>query len=133
MNPGSRLELNVLRQEKPLSIALTTRELGDLQGEDFECKSWGFTVRGITAQMKVQYQLPDTLGIFVTGVKRSSSADEGGLRPEDVITKVDNHQVSALQSFIEQCNTGTGADKTLLTVRRNGATRFIIVKHETKE
>jgi len=130
--PGSALELSILRQEKPSSVTLTTRELGDLQGEDFECKNWGFTIKGITAQMKVEHQLFDTLGVFVAGVKRSSSSDEGGLRPDDVITKIDTHVISALSDFVEHCSAAASGEKTLLTVRRNGATRFIIVKYEAK-
>jgi serine protease Do len=131
--PGAKLTLSVLRQEKPSSLTLVTRELGELQGEDFECKNWGFTLKGITAHMQVEHQLPDTLGVFVAGVKRSSSSDEGGLRPDDVITKVDTHPITGLADFVRHCNSAVSGEKALLTIRRNGATRFVIVKHEPKK
>ena len=111
-------------------MKVVTRELGDLQGEDFESKEWGFTVKAITHQMLVENQLDDTLGVFVVGVKTASAADEGGLRHGDVVTLVNDQVVTTLGEYMEiyarlQAMNDNGV---LLTINRTGATRFVFLK-----
>lgn len=135
--PGTEISLTVLRDEQTYTFKVTTRELGQLQGEDFECKEWGCTVKAITRQMQIENQLTDTIGVYVVGVKRASAAEDGGLRPGDVITKVNSEQLSSLGSFITLYSelTSTGTDGILLTIKRGGAVRFVFVKidHQDKE
>jgi len=125
--PGSEITLKVLRDEQHFTFNVVTKRLGDLQGEDFECKGWGFTVKAITKQMQIDNQLDDTTGVMVTGVKSVSTADEGGLRRSDVIIKVDRNDIQDLAGFVEVYNelTALRVEKALLTVRRGGATRFV--------
>ncbi len=132
--PGTELSLKVLRDEEDYNFKVITKQLGDLQGEDFECKNWGFTVKAITKQMQIDHQLDDTSGVMVIGVKSVSSADEGGLRRGDVIARVDKLDVKSLADFIGTYNnmTAAGAEKALLTIRRNGATRFVPIKVDQK-
>ena len=55
--PGTDIVLQVRRGDEEYTFPITTRELGDLQGEDFEVAEWGFTVKGITRQMQIDYTL----------------------------------------------------------------------------
>ncbi len=132
--PGSEISLKVLRGDQHYNFKVVTKELGDLQGEDFECKGWGFTVKGITKQMQIDNQLDDTLGVIVIGVKAVSTADEGGLRRNDVITKVDKSTINSLADFVDTYNSLTKqkANKALLTIKRVGATRFVPIKIDEK-
>ncbi|UCG62942.1 MAG: trypsin-like peptidase domain-containing protein [Candidatus Zixiibacteriota bacterium] len=132
--PGSEITLKVLRGDQHHKFKVVTKELGDLQGEDFECKGWGFTVKAITKQMQIDNQLEDTLGVMVIGVKAVSTADEGGLRRSDVVKKVDKSTINSLADFVEAYNnlTRQEAEKALLTIRRGGATRFVPIKIEEK-
>lgn len=132
--PGSEISLKVLRDEQNYTFKVITRPLGDLQGEDFECRGWGFTVKAITRQMQIERQLDDTVGVMVTGVKSVGPADEGGLRRGDVITKVGSQEIESLTDFVEIYNelTRMKADKVLLTIRRGGATRFVPIKIDYK-
>ncbi|UCE24256.1 MAG: trypsin-like peptidase domain-containing protein [Candidatus Zixiibacteriota bacterium] len=128
--PGAEISLKVLRDEEHYTFKVITKQLGELQGEDFECKGWGFTVKAITKQMQIENQLDDTSGVMVAGVKAVSTADEGGLRRGDVVRKVDRQDVESLAGFIDIYNnlTSMNAEKALLTIRRGGATRFVPVR-----
>lgn len=127
--PGSELELTVLREGQEYSFPVVTKQLGDLQGEDFECKSWGFTVKAITRQMQLDNQLRDTAGVYVTGVKNAGIAEEGGLRRGDVIVKINDTTIYAFTEFINLYETWADneTDKLLLTVQRNSSTRFVLL------
>ncbi|MBD3403351.1 PDZ domain-containing protein [candidate division GN15 bacterium] len=132
--PGSDIRLTVLRDEEEYSFTVTTRELGDLQGEDFEVTGWGFTVKGITRQMQIDNQLRDSSGVFVTGVKRVGPADVGGLRSGDVISQVNKVPVTDLADFILRYNElADTQEKILLTTRRGGATRLVVLSLDTEE
>ena len=133
--PGSQITMTVLRGDKELSFALATRPLGQLQGEDFECAQWGFTVRDITRQMQLTSQLRDSLGVFVTGVKRVGPSDLGGLNRGDVVRAINRETVDRLADFTDRYQelVDRKVEKVLLTVRRNGATRLVVLNFEKKE
>lgn len=130
--PGSKLELKVLRGEETYSFSITTRALGQLQGEDYVCSEWGFTVRNITRQMQLTNQLRDSVGVFVTGVRRVGPADLGGLNRGDVLQAVNRSPIANLPELVERYNSllDEGLEKILLTVRRSGAVRLVVLNLE---
>jgi len=133
--PGDDISLKVMRNEQVFSFKVTTRELGELQGDIFECKAWGLTVKDITRQMQVDNQLDDMLGVFVEGVKRVGARDDGGLRRGDIITQVNNEVVSSLSEFVPLYNrlVEEKAEKIFMVVNRFGATRFVVLTVDDEE
>ena len=133
--PGSKIRLKVLRSEESYTFDVTTRPLGELQGEDFECAEWGFTVKAITRQMQLSNRLKDTLGVFVAGVKRVGPADLGGLRGGDVVQSLNRQPVNDLPTLINRYNEliADGSDKILLSVLRGGAVRLVVLNLEKKD
>ena len=133
--PGSEILLKVLRNDESFNFTVTTKQLGDLQGEDFESKKWGFTVKEITRQMQVENQLDDTKGVLVVGVKNSGTASDGGLRRRDVIREINGNKILNFEDFISTYNELTiqKTDKILLTLYRAGATRFVLLEVIEKE
>lgn len=133
--PNTVLPLKVLRGEETLEIKVMTEQLGELQGEDFDCEAWGFTVKEITTQMQIDNQLENSDGVFVTGVKNVGMGESGGLRRGDVIVKINNVETPQLNPFkLEYENQITDkSEKILLTVRRNSSTRFVLLVNENKD
>ena len=133
--PGSRVRLKVLREDETYSFDVTTRSLGELQGEDFECAEWGFTVKAITPQMQISNNLEDTTGVFVVGVKRVGPADTGGLRRGDVVREVNRQPVENFASFVDTYNklSEEAAEKVLLSVWRGGAIRLAVINLEKEQ
>ena len=132
--PGSEIPLKVLRDEQEYNFKVVTRALGELQGEDFECPEWGFAVKSVTRHMRIENQLKDTTGVFVSGVKRVSPADLGGLRRGDVIMKINKVDVIELADFIRLYNElAEKTDKILLTIQRGGSTRLVFLNIDNLE
>lgn len=130
--PGTKLAVEVLRGTETFNMFLTTKSLGELQGEDFEAKGWGFTVKGITRQMRLENKLDDTLGVIVSGVKRVGSSEDGGLVRGDVISAINNNSLNDLAEFIivyDQLML-EGQEKVLLTVKRGKGVRYIVITAE---
>jgi len=133
--PGSEIWLKVLRDEQEYNFKVVTRALGELQGEDFECPDWGFAVKGVTRHMRIENQLKDTTGVFVSGVKRVSPADIGGLRRSDVISKINKIDIIELADFIRLYNelSAVNTEKILLTIKRGGSTRLVFLNIDNLE
>ena len=129
---GTGLRLTILRDEDTYSFEVTTRPLGQLQGEDYECADWGFTVRHITHQMQLANQLRDSVGVLVTGVRRAGPADQGGLSRGDVLKSVNRLVLVGLPDLIETYDrlVEEESDKLLLSVNRSGAIRLIVINIE---
>jgi len=129
-SPGSILKLTVMRDDQQFTFNIETKQLGDLQGEDFECQKWGCTVKAITRQMRLDHQLEDTIGVFVMGVKRTGPAADGGLPGGAIIKEVNSVPVSGLNDLRAQYEelTRLETSRVLLTVRRGGSTRFVLLK-----
>ena len=127
---GTEINLAVRRNGNKTTIPVVTHELGEILGEDLECKEWGFTVKAITKQMAVDNQLDDTLGVFVSGVKRVGAASEGNLRRGDVIKEVNEVPTPYFQNFYDKYQELTAAkmEKVLLTVKHSGNTKYILLK-----
>lgn len=128
--PGSNLNLVVNRGDQTQTVTLTTRPLGELQGEASEVSEWGFTARSITRNMQIEYQLKDTVGVFVAGVRDVGPADNAGLRRGDVVMKIDNLPVTSLPemtAFYEKM-LADNRTKALLTYRRGTAERFGVIE-----
>lgn len=132
--PGTEIALKVLRDEEEYSFTVETRSLGELQGEDFEASQWGFTVKAITQQMQIENQLRDSIGVYVTGVKRVGPADVGGLRPGDVVIAINKEPVYDLGAFALKYGALVESEsKALLTVQRGGAVRLVVVSVDKTE
>ena len=127
--PGSELSMTVLRNDESFNFKVVTKQLGDLQGEDFECKDWKFTVKAITKQMQLENQLIDTSGVFVVGVKNVGAGKGGGLRRRDVIKKINKTTILSFEDFISLYNDLTiqNTEKISLTINRGGATRWVLL------
>ena len=129
--PGTELTLKVMRNDEEFIIKVITEELGEIQGEDYEAKEWGFTVKAITQQMQVQNQLEDNKGVFVVGVKNNRSARDGGLRRRDVIIKVNDTDIENLGDFIAIYDSKSeNKDNVLLTVKRGGGIKYVLLNLE---
>ena len=129
---GSLLELTVLRGDQTIYLEVATHELGEVTGEDLECEKWAFTVKAITKQMAVENQLEDTLGVFVTGVKRVGPAADAGLRQGDVIKGVNEDSTLSFEDFYNKYQelSENGTEKVLLTVKRTSTTKFLLLRVE---
>jgi len=130
--PGTKLGMEVLRGNETFAVNMTTKSLGELQGEDFEAKGWGFTVKGITRQMRIENQLEDTIGVYVTGVKRVGFSEDGGLVRSDVITAVNNSPLKDLPEFAGIYNQmmNENQEKVLLTLKRGKGVRYLVITAE---
>ncbi|MCI0362704.1 MAG: trypsin-like peptidase domain-containing protein [Phycisphaerales bacterium] len=84
------------RNDEMVSVKLTPREKGKVEGDELACKRWDFTVKTIN-----QFDNPDLFfhrqsGVFIYGVKHPGNAGNSGLREQDILLKIDGKEIQTL-------------------------------------
>ena len=117
---GEEVEVTYLRRGTEMRGALTPDSLEDAEEVVLEVKAWGFTARAISDEMARQLRLEDRLGVLITGVKPNSFAFEAGLRPGDLVRRLDGQPVPSLRVFEQRARRIIEAEtsKVLFEVRR---------------
>ncbi len=87
----------ILRGEDRLTLSITPREKGKVEGKELACKRWDLTVKEIN-----QFDNPDLYfhrqkGVFVFATKFPGNASSSGLMRNDIILKIDGKDVTTLE------------------------------------
>jgi serine protease Do len=126
--PGAAVPMKVLRDKTEKSLSVTVEELnldaesggGSAETQQEQAGSgFGITLGPLGADMARRLQVPPgTRGALVTDVDPTSTAARSGVRPGDVILKVNGQ---AVQSVSE-------ASAVLQSIRSGGAARMLLWK-----
>jgi len=95
----------------------------------------GVTIRDVNAKLKEEYDLDieDFKGTYIAGIIRDGAAARAGIKPGDVIIKINNEtikDVAALQSKINNYRPG---DEISVTVKRDGKEKQFEVTLRNKQ
>ena len=133
--PGTKIELTVLRDGKTMTVPVTLEELGSHSGEGTSAPGetngkirWGLGLANLTPELRDQLQAPrDIHGALIEQVQPGSPADNAGLQRGDIILEVNRHKVQSA-SDVQQAlsNVGKGED-ALVLVWSNGGNSFRVL------
>ena len=133
--PGTKLELTILRDGKTTTIPVTLEELGSRNGEGTSNSGegtgkmhWGLGLSNLTPELRDQLQAPrDIHGAVIEQVQPGSPADNAGLQQGDIILEVNRHKVQSA-SDVQQALSGVGKGQdALLLVWSNGGNSFRVL------
>ena len=82
----------------------------------------GITGGTMTEQMAAQYRYDISEGVFVYSVEEGSAAEKAGLQMGDVITKVDDTDISTMEDLTAVKKQYSAGDTVTFTVYRQGET-----------
>jgi serine protease Do len=121
----------VIRGNEKLMMSVIPREKGEVEGEEYALERFDFSVKEIN-----QFDNPDLFfhrpkGIFVFGVKRPGNAADAGLRPRDIILKVDGARVETIEQ-VKKVHEQLIANvdqrhRALIEVLRGGLMRLVVL------
>lgn len=131
---GSPHAVLLLRGGKEQVVKVATTAWGRLSGERFEAERWGFTVKGITENMRWELELDSTDGVWVEGVRTGGAASEGKLARGVVVEAIEGTAVADLEAFIARYGASESGDRpTLLTVRAGESRRYVLLPASAAE
>ena len=130
--PGTVVTLTVIREGKRMEIKVKIGELperGRPKPRDVEGEDLGLSLRDLTPQEKARLGVE---GVLVVSVVPGSLAHRSGLRPGDVIMRVNYRKVRTVKEFykaIERLKE-LGKSKALLLVRRGEGNVYLVLSLE---
>jgi serine protease Do len=119
---GRSRELTVTLGEAERSEAVASAAPGDAQGTD----TLGLALQPLTDETRARLGLSDdTRGALVASVSPDSPAARKGIRPGDVITRVNGVDVASVDAAVDALEAARDDERALLLVKRGDAQRFV--------
>jgi len=126
---GSALRLTVKRGAETRDYAVVTEKLESRVGEEWALEKWGLSVRKVSRAFARENQLDDENGVLVIGVQPGYPAEVAGLARGDVIVKINQQPVTALDVIkAAQAAYEAKPAPTLFEVQRNRRVSLYILK-----
>ncbi len=146
---GDTIEVKILRNGKEVSIPVKLERMPKTYGlkdpEDLVNKSGGeesdsrpqnrdlgFTFKPLDSETARSLKLESKEGLVVTEVEEGSTAEEGGLEVQDVITQVNGQPVKDRASLEKAIVEGIPAKKSsVFLVLRDGSPMFLVIPEKS--
>jgi serine protease Do len=126
-----KVRIDLVRGGMPMTVEIEPREKGKVEGAELDCPRWDLTVREIN-----QFDNPDLFfyrdkGVFIYGVKGPGNAEAAGLRPQDIVVKIDGRDVATLDDVRALHKESLDGIKTkhriIFSVLRSGLVRQVVL------
>jgi serine protease Do len=131
--PGDTIHLEVMRDDKPVSVPVTLEELGGKNGSETASTEhkgrWGVNLGDLTPDVRGQLQVSSSVqGAVVTEVLPGSPADNAGIGRGDIIMEVDRKPVKSSTEVAEALASVPKGQDALVLVWSNGGTTFRVLR-----
>jgi serine protease Do len=138
---GSRQQLSVMRDGKPVTLAVEVQAMPKTYGtasagrsrsqEDeqstYKNRELGLELSDLTPELAARLGMKGVQGALVTGVADDSLAADAGLRQGMVILKVGHTPVANAEDFEKAMKNESLKSGVLLLVRAGGSNRFLVL------
>ena len=122
---GSKVNVKVFRNGKEITLPIVIAERKDLGEQTSKPPNmFGMTAQEVTPEIAKYFGLPEKTGVIITDIKAGGPADEAGLKPRDIILKVNNIEISGLKEYEDALTAGDKGDALLMLIRR-GKNQFL--------
>jgi serine protease Do len=126
IQPGSKVELALIRDGKEMKVTATVdelepeREKGQIASPD---KDIGVSVVALTPQSARRYGMKTTEGLLITEVRTGSEADRENLQTGMIIIEVNRKKVTSVRDFEDILKRTAAGDEVILLVRQETEAR----------
>ena len=90
----------------------------------------GLTVKALTVELASHFRAAPAEGVLIASVEKDSPAARSGLKPGDIITAIDQQDVTTPKQFRELAEKADLKKGILLNLVSGSTARFEILKHE---
>ncbi len=131
--PGDTIHLQIVRDSKPTSIAVTLEALGgdkgtETAGSEHGKGRWGLSLADLTPDVRNELQAEASVhGAIVEDVKPGSPADNAGLQRGDIIMEVNRRPVKSAADVAQVLSDVPNGQDALVLVWSNGGSTFRVL------
>ena len=130
--PGSKADIEVIRNGRNLTVNATIGELNDkvasADSTTLQSEKLGFSVQTLSPDLAEQFKTQTSKGVVVTEVKPGSLADMAGIAVGTVIHEINRNKIETAQQFKESLSRAESSRKVLLLISSNGMARYVVLQ-----
>ncbi len=133
LHVGSKVDIKVFRDGKEMTLPIVIAERKDQSDQASEsgvAEKFGLKVQEMTPEIAIYFGLAGKTGVIITDIKVEGPADEAGLKPKDIILKINNIEISGLKEYQDALAAGDKDDTLLMLIRRGKDNFFVTLKKE---
>ncbi len=127
--PGTKVELEVLRNGKRKTITVTIGEQpsGAVKGVSKHeiLKKLGLGVQELTAELADQFGYQEGQGVLISEVAPGSPAAQAGIKPGQLIEEVNRKHVHNMDEFLKALSTTKHTKRVLFKIRDGKFSRYV--------
>jgi len=127
---GDTIPLAIWRQGKAQPFRVHSRTFPEELAEDLGYKSFGVRVIGISSSARLKYKIAAKDGVMVTEVRPDCYLDRIGAQPGDVIRRVNEVEVKALDDFKRAVIKYRQKKTAALLIQRGNQQYYVTIKTE---
>jgi len=132
--PGTKINLDVVRNGKNMTVPVTLESLNGKTGENESASNehgkarWGIGVANLTPELRDQMQVPsDVQGALIGNVIPGSPADNAGLARGEIIEQVNRKPVKSAEDVKNALSSVPKGQDALVLVWSDGASTFRVL------
>jgi serine protease Do len=135
---GNKAKIGVIREGRPIDIDVIVaeaieeiKETPQSTGPEVE-RSLGLIVQNITPEIARYLNMRDRKGVIVTDIQPGSPAEDGDLRPGDIIREINRKLVSNVTEFRDIVKGTKSTDAIVMLVKRDNLSFYAVVREGKK-
>jgi serine protease Do len=128
---GKPAQLEIKRDDKLITIPMTPREKGKVEGEELGCPRWDMSVKSINQFDNPNLYFHRKKGVYVFATKYPGNASSAGLSVKDIIVKIGKDEIATLDDIKRVHKAALDnikkKHKVLVVVLRGGLMRQVLL------
>ncbi len=125
---GVPTQIKIVRGTEPITINVNSSETVGYLPLPLPERLLGIRLSDIQGYMKLKFRIREKNGVIVTKVYKDSIGERYGLRPGDVILKINNKDAESVKDFQNLMAEGLRTNYILLQVNRKNEVFFVPIK-----
>ena len=128
---GKGAKLEIKRDDVLMTLTMTPREKGKVEGDEFGCPRWDMSVKSINQFDNPNLYFHRKKGVYVFAVKYPGNASSAALREKDIIIKIGKDKINSLDDLKKVHKAALdnikANHKVLVVVLRGGLMRQVLL------
>jgi hypothetical protein len=128
---GKAVKMDIVREGTEISVELTPREKGEVEGDLLELKRWNFTAKAINKYEDPDLYFQRSEGVFIYSVKYPGNANDAGLGESDIIISIGGEPIKTLDDlekiYDKAIENIEKKPRLLFSIERGGVVRQIVL------
>lgn len=128
LKPGTKVTLSLIRDKKPLEIALEVAQINEAKKEETKSTVLGMKVETFSKELAANLRREAEEGVLVTQVDSGSPAEFVGIKKGALILSVNQEKISSKEQFEEAIKKTPANQPVLFLVKQKEQVRYISIE-----